>query len=189
MTYVLRRYSNRRLYDPQQARNVTLDEVSELVREGRKVKIVDSSSGDDLTLRVLGQTFLYTLKGWKNDRKSLEVLKVLISEGGESSMDILKKTILTSLGAFEVTKQKAEEIIDHLIQKGEVSSAHRADAVVELLDKAQESTKGIRNKISDEITSAIEKIKVAKKKDLEVLEAKVDKLIVTVEKIEGRLKD
>jgi len=187
VAYILKRYSNRRLYDPQKGENITLDGVVELVRQDKRVKIIDNRTGDDLTVRVLGQAFLSSLKDWRSDKVSLEVLRALISEGGESSMDILKKTMLASLGAFEVTRQKAEEIIDTLIQRGEIAKSQRSDAVVELLDKAQESTRKLKDKVSEDVARAVEKLKVARKTDLEALEKKVDQLIETVSKLENKL--
>jgi polyhydroxyalkanoate synthesis repressor PhaR len=187
MTYLLKRYSNRRLYDPQRGESITLEDVIDLVRQGRRVRIVDNQTGNDLTVSVLSRAFLSSLSDWRSERKSLEVLRVLISEGGNTSMDILKKTILASLGAFEVTRQKAEEIIDSLIQKGEVAKSQRSDAVVELLDKAQESSKKFKERVSADVTRAVERLKVARRTDLEALEAKVDQLIETVKKLEEKL--
>ena len=161
--------------------------LDELVRQGRKVKVVDNTTGEDLTVRVLGKTFLSSLKKWPDQRQSLEILKLLISEGGESSMEILKKTVLASLGAFEVTRQKAEEVIDSLIQKGEIAKSDRSNAITEILEKAEGSTKKLKDRISEDITSTVEKLKVARKKDLETLESKVDELIATVKKLEEKL--
>lgn len=188
MTYLLKRYSNRRLYDPQRGENITLEDVVELIRQDKRVKIVDNTTGSDLTVRVLSQAFLGTLKDWNNEKKKLEVLRVLISEGGHTSMDILKKTILASLGAFEVTRQKAEEIIDVLIQKGEIARSERSEAISEMLDKAQESTKKIKDKVSEDVTHAVEKLKVARKSDLEALEAKVEQLTAAIKGLEEKLK-
>jgi len=189
MTYDLKRYSNRRLYDPHLKRNVTLDEVAELVRDGRKVRVLDNQSGEDITVKVLGQSFLATVSSWPDRMKSLELLRSLIREGGDSSMEILKKTVLASLGAFEVTRQKAEEIIDSLIQKGEIAKSKRSEAIIEMLDKAQESTKGIKDKVTDDVTRVVENMKLAKKKDLDSLEAKVDELIETIRMLEGKIEN
>jgi poly(hydroxyalkanoate) granule-associated protein len=187
MAYILKRYSNRRLYDPQRGENITLDDVAELVRQSKKLKVVDNVTGNDITVRVISQAFLGTLKGWRDEGKSLEVLKVLISEGGETSVEILKKTMLASLGAFEVTRQKAEEIVDSLVQKGEIAKSERSQAVNELLDKAQESTRKFKTRVSEDITNTVERLKVARKSDLEALEAKVDQLIETVKKLEEKI--
>ena len=187
MEYVLKRYSNRRLYDPQSAENITLDRVVELVREGHRVRVIDNASGEDATTRVLGKAFLHSLRGRRADRRTLEMLRVLIAHGGESSVDILKKTMLASLGAFEVTRQKAEEIIDTLIQKGELAKSERSQAISELMDKAQDSTQKLRDRVTDEVTRAVENIKVAKKRDLDEVEAKVDQLIEVVNRLEATI--
>jgi polyhydroxyalkanoate synthesis repressor PhaR len=52
MAYVIKRYANRKLYDTQSKRYLTLDEVAILVRAGEEVQVVDADSGADLT----GQT-------------------------------------------------------------------------------------------------------------------------------------
>ena len=49
MAYVIKRYSNRKLYDTQESRYVTLDELEELIRAGKEISVVDVSNGDDLT--------------------------------------------------------------------------------------------------------------------------------------------
>lgn len=112
-------------------------------------------------------------------------------------MSILKNTVLASIGAFQVTKEKAEKIIDDLIKKGDLKESQRKTAVLELLDKAEKSTAGWRQKISKEATKAsqevgklateLKKYKMAKQTDLKKLEDKVDRLGKAIEGIEKRL--
>jgi polyhydroxyalkanoate synthesis repressor PhaR len=52
---VIRKYSNRRLYDTGASRHVTLDDLRLLVVQGEKIKVVDDKSGEDLTRSVLLQ--------------------------------------------------------------------------------------------------------------------------------------
>ena len=49
MAYVIKRYSNRKLYDTQESRYVTLEEIEEMIRGGREISVADASSGEDLT--------------------------------------------------------------------------------------------------------------------------------------------
>ena len=58
MAYVIKRYSNRKLYDTQESRYVTLDEIEEMIRGGREVSVVDAASGEDLTSVTLTQIIL-----------------------------------------------------------------------------------------------------------------------------------
>jgi len=52
---LIRKYSNRRLYDTSGSRHVTLDDLRQLVVAGEKIKVIDDKSGEDLTRSVLLQ--------------------------------------------------------------------------------------------------------------------------------------
>jgi polyhydroxyalkanoate synthesis repressor PhaR len=52
---LIRKYSNRRLYDTVGSRHVTLDDLRQLIVSGEKIKVIDDKSGEDLTRSVLLQ--------------------------------------------------------------------------------------------------------------------------------------
>lgn len=52
---IVKKYPNRRLYDTEESRYVTLADVQQLVRRGVEVKVVDSQSGNDITRGILIQ--------------------------------------------------------------------------------------------------------------------------------------
>jgi polyhydroxyalkanoate synthesis repressor PhaR len=58
MAYVIKRYSNRKLYDPQTSRYVTLEELAEMIRAGQEIAVVDVATGENLTSVVLAQIIL-----------------------------------------------------------------------------------------------------------------------------------
>jgi BMFP domain-containing protein YqiC len=53
--HLIKKYANRKLYDTQTSRYITLAGISELVREGRDIQVVDRDTGRDLTPLVLSQ--------------------------------------------------------------------------------------------------------------------------------------
>jgi polyhydroxyalkanoate synthesis repressor PhaR len=55
---VIRRYGNRRLYDTRSSTYVNLADVRTLVQEGRKIRVVDATTEEDVTRRVLTQIVL-----------------------------------------------------------------------------------------------------------------------------------
>jgi polyhydroxyalkanoate synthesis repressor PhaR len=55
---VIRRYGNRRLYDTRASAYVNLTDVRALVREGKKIRVVDANTEEDVTRRVLTQIVL-----------------------------------------------------------------------------------------------------------------------------------
>jgi polyhydroxyalkanoate synthesis repressor PhaR len=52
---LIRKYTNRRLYDTVGSRHVTLEDLRQLIVTGEKIKVVDDKSGEDLTRSVLLQ--------------------------------------------------------------------------------------------------------------------------------------
>lgn len=55
---IVKKYSNRRLYDTDRSRYVTLEELAERIRAGEDVRVVDAKTGADLTQPVLAQIIL-----------------------------------------------------------------------------------------------------------------------------------
>ena len=58
VAYIIKRYSNRKLYDPQHSRYVTLDDLKQLIRDGVELKVEDVDTGADLTSLTLTQILL-----------------------------------------------------------------------------------------------------------------------------------
>jgi polyhydroxyalkanoate synthesis repressor PhaR len=54
----IRRYGNRKLYDPAARRYVTLEDVARIVAGGHEVEVVDQKTGEDLTNLTLAQVLL-----------------------------------------------------------------------------------------------------------------------------------
>ena len=52
---IIKRYSNRKLYDTKDSRYVTLLQIAEMVRAGEEVQIIDNNTKDDLTEVTLAQ--------------------------------------------------------------------------------------------------------------------------------------
>lgn len=63
MAYVIKRYSNRKLYDLQQSRYVTLEELERLIWDGKDLSVVDAATGRDLTPITLLQVLLERERG------------------------------------------------------------------------------------------------------------------------------
>ena len=80
-TIVIKKYENRRLYDSTHSRYVNLDEVAQMVREGRDVQVVDAVTGEDRTRAVLTQI---VVEHAKDDHSTfpLDVLRQMVVASG-----------------------------------------------------------------------------------------------------------
>jgi hypothetical protein len=53
--HLIKKYANRKLYDTSTSRYITLNGISELVRDGYDIEVVDRETGTDLTPLILSQ--------------------------------------------------------------------------------------------------------------------------------------
>lgn len=169
-------------------------DLAAMVKDQVAFKVIDTATGKDVTLTVLGRVMLSETSSWENIKQSRELFNELISLGGDKSMSLFKNTVLASIGALYVTKDKAEKIIDDLIRRGELDKSDRKKAIMELLEKAEKSTSEFGKKVGKEATKAqkevvkfIEDYKLVKQTDFTKLQAKVDKLARAVSKLEKKL--
>jgi polyhydroxyalkanoate synthesis repressor PhaR len=109
MAYVIKRYSNRKLYDTQESRYVTLEELEELIRAGREISVVDVSSGEDLTSVTLAQIIL---ENERNHRATLPTafLHQLIKHG-EAWQDFVQKSLRSSLEGLMSSQREADRVL------------------------------------------------------------------------------
>lgn len=79
---LIKRYTNRKLYDTERSCYVTLDEIAEMVRDGEEVAIIDNRSGEDLTTVTLAQ-IVYEAE--KKDKRllPLQSLRLIIQSPTE----------------------------------------------------------------------------------------------------------
>ena len=53
MPRTVKKYANRRLYDTEASRHVTLDGIRQLVASGEDVVVIDDTTGEDITRSIL----------------------------------------------------------------------------------------------------------------------------------------
>ena len=108
MAYVIKRYSNRKLYDTQESRYVTLEEIEEMIRAGKEISVVDAASGEDLTAVTLAQIIL---EKERNHRSSLPTgfLHQLIKHG-EAWQDFVQRSMKSSLEGVISNQREMERV-------------------------------------------------------------------------------
>ena len=81
---VIKRYSNRKLYDTKSSRYVTLLQIAEMVRAGEEVRIIENRSKEDKTEATLALIISEELKASPRGIP-LSTLRALIREGADCS--------------------------------------------------------------------------------------------------------
>ena len=115
---VVKRYSNRKLYDTESKRYVTLDDLADFIRRGEEVRVVDHVTGEDLTSVTLMQV-IYEEEKKIGGLLPQVFLTRLIRAGGETVSSLRSR--LTSLDPFQMVDEEIRRRIQAQVEQGKLS--------------------------------------------------------------------
>jgi polyhydroxyalkanoate synthesis repressor PhaR len=146
---VIKRYTNRKLYDTVESRYVTLDEIAEMVKQGVEVKIVDNRTKEDLTSVTLAQIVFEEEK--KKNQMPLSVLREIIRQPGERLNDFISTQVSPRVDAI---KQEATGRINTLLGReaeGDLTPAS-------LIAQSQKIFEGWQARVDERVKTAVENV-------------------------------
>ena len=108
---VVKRYSNRRLYDTDESRYVTLDEIAERIRKGSDIRFVDAPTGDDITQSFLAQIIF-------EGRGAAKLLPVpllyrMVRMGDDALAEFFGRYVTWALDVYLKLKQGARSVASY----------------------------------------------------------------------------
>ncbi len=107
-TIVFKKYGNRRLYDTEKSKYVTIENVSEMIRTGRDVVIVDAQTKEDVTAFVLTQIIMEEAKK-KNILLPTPVLHLIIRYGDNALGEFIEKYLQKTIQNYLKYKKAFDE--------------------------------------------------------------------------------
>jgi polyhydroxyalkanoate synthesis repressor PhaR len=119
---IIKRYSNRKLYDTTRRRYISLDDIAELVRADEEVRIIDHQDGQDITTLVLFQVVIHEEK--RIGGLLPEVLLTRLIRFGADALDNLKAMLARAAQTYNsctVIDREIERRLRHLVRTGELS--------------------------------------------------------------------
>ncbi len=96
---LIRKYANRRLYDAQDSRHVTLDDLRKLIAGGERIRVVDDKSGEDLTRSILLQ-IIANQEQFGTPVLSTQLLEAIIRFYGNPIQQMLTTYLERSIGGL-----------------------------------------------------------------------------------------
>ena len=117
---IIKRYSNRKLYDTEARRYVSLSEVAVMIRQGQDVQVVDHDSGRDITSLTLFQILLGEEKRI-GELLPQVVLTRLIQAGGET-IETLRERLLAAFDPQGHLEEELRRRLDELVARGELTA-------------------------------------------------------------------
>jgi polyhydroxyalkanoate synthesis regulator phasin len=86
----------------------------------------------------------------------------------------LDKMMLAGLGAMSMTREKAENIFDEYVKRGEAEKGNRSGFVKELMDTAEKNRENLEKVISEQVNKTVKQLDLATTDDIKRIEKKID---------------
>lgn len=185
MSRLIKRYGNRKLYDTQESRYVTLEAIAAFVKRGEEVRVVDNDRGEDLTAVTFAQIILEEERR-RNGLLPLPILRNIIQQGEAAIQDIATR-VDRGMEAIGSIGEKAGKRVQELVGRG----APQGKALLEdLIASPQRQLEALRRRIDQRVKKSIEHISFlpAVQKELERIERSIARLEEKLGKIRGENK-
>jgi len=99
-TVVVKKYANRRLYNTESSSYITLDNLAEMVRQGRDFVVYDAKTGEDITRGVLTQIIVEEEGKQGQNLLPTAFLRQLIGFYGDQVQSLVPKYLEQAMAAF-----------------------------------------------------------------------------------------
>jgi polyhydroxyalkanoate synthesis repressor PhaR len=170
---IIKRYPNRKLYDTEAKRYITLDGIAALIREQREITVIDHASGEDLTALTLTQVILEQEKKRRGFLPQT-ILAGLIQAGGDTMAGV-RRTLASSLNLAWHVDQEIERRVQVLMSEGELTSEEGAKLRDLLVEKSL-PRQGVGFLDDEGFEAAMARYDIPTRSDLESLNAQLELL-------------
>lgn len=163
-TRIIKRYANRKLYDTEHSRYVTLDQISEMIRNGDDVKIVDNKTKEDLTTVTLAQ-IIFEEEKKQRSFLPLNAMRNIIQSGGEWFAEAQRRvqSILPGKKKDGEDAEPEETVADEIDDPNDEAAANkrRLAALREWVDHSKHRLDEWQRQVDTKVRGAIEDIQQA----------------------------
>jgi polyhydroxyalkanoate synthesis repressor PhaR len=169
----IKRYPNRKLYDTEAKRYVTLEDITEMIRADQDIHVTDHESGDDLTTLTLTQIIL------EQEKKASgflprSLLTSLIRTGGDTLEQVVR-----SLQATLPVSSQDNAIEGSDAEEGDVAHEETTEIVEpETNDKSTHSSI-----VDDRVSDMFHLLNVPTRRDMRQLQEQINMLNSRLEEL------
>ena len=181
--HIIKKYANRKMYDRTAKQYITMDQLSELIKSGEEVQIVDNSTGEDLTASIVSQLIGREKKD-KHQGISSHVLMQLLRKGGGTLGDYAKKYTSLWQSAFTLAEDEVDKLINRLVKDKELSRSEGSNLKNEIVGYTDFLKGWISDIIDKRIGDALDIMNLPSKDRVNRLAERVDALEAKVAQLE-----
>ncbi|HVN38054.1 MAG TPA: polyhydroxyalkanoate synthesis regulator DNA-binding domain-containing protein [Myxococcota bacterium] len=173
MTVLIKRYANRKLYNTETSRYITLRGISELVEQGTDVRVIDNETGEDITSVTLSQVLV------EGERSNRTVPRTLLSDLIQRSGDALYGALKRGVGDASEGWGEFQRNVRRVIRSREQDAARLRDSFAD-----------VRGEWDHLVQNAVERVfralDLPRRSDIEALSENLERVAKALERLESK---
>jgi polyhydroxyalkanoate synthesis repressor PhaR len=158
---LIKRYANRKLYNTQTSRYITLKGIAELIEAGEPVRVIDNESGEDITSVTLSQILVDT------ERSSRRVPGTVLTDLIQRSGDVLYSALKRGVGDASEGLEELQRNVRRLL--GARDGGRRPDWIAF-------ATPDLDRMVQRAVERVLRALDLPRRSDLEALERRLERL-------------
>jgi polyhydroxyalkanoate synthesis repressor PhaR len=178
MPVIIKRYQNRKLYNTQSKKYVTLEEIEQLIKQQEEIKVIDNATGNDITAATLSQ-IIFELEKSQTGVLPISLLISLVQSGGKR-LDEIRQNIFNSLNLAHHYDMEIERRVDLLIANGVFSQEDGSVLTQKLLSVGYKQEELMGN-FEEKFSELLKERQILTKSDFKSLINRIDILSTKVE--------
>ncbi len=183
---LIKRYPNRKLYDTEAKKYITLDGIAELIRNGEEVQVVDHTTDEDLTAVTLTQ-IIFEQEKKKSGFLPTSVLTGLVQSGGQT-LNSLRKSLTSPLDLLNHVDIEIDKRLGGLVERGELAREEASKLRAKLLSDPVRTTEEINDATLDDIEQAVRSRGIPTKEEVDALITQLDALTKKIDSLSTETK-
>jgi polyhydroxyalkanoate synthesis repressor PhaR len=181
MMVIIKRYPNRKLYDTEAKRYITLEGITERIRRDQEIQVIDYTTGEDITAVTLMQIIMEQEKR-RDGFLPNSFLAGLIRTNSEWISSIQHGLRPPFIFQHQLEDQIRERLQER-VRAGAFSESEAADMLAAILDRSPTTTDS--RQLDPQIQNFLSRNQTPTRQDIQVLNQKIDSLAERLEDLLG----
>jgi polyhydroxyalkanoate synthesis repressor PhaR len=192
MAILIKRYANRKLYNTESSRYITLKGIAKLLEDGEQVHVIDKETGEDITQVALSQILVDSQRAKQDPSDTL--LSQILSRGGDALYDAIRKSVDDASDGLGEFQDRLRRIV-HQSEEGlrrnrgfpwewrseDAHSQTQADPIQRAAGVSPEFEEVVRKALTDVLDS----LELPRRCDIEDLTQNLERVANAIERLEA----
>lgn len=183
---LIKRYPNRKLYDTEAKKYITLDGIAALIRNGEEVQVVDHTTEEDLTAVTLTQ-IIFEQEKKKSGFLPTSVLTGLVQSGGQT-LNSLRRSLVNPLELLNHVDLEIDKRLGGLVARGELAKEEANKLRAKLLSDPARTAEDANEANLDDLEQAVRARGIPTKEEVDALISQLDTLTEKIDTLSEEIK-